>query len=152
MVPAGHRSGIGDPLDQAPALDLRERQAGRPVAQVERLPQLALREHVGMGQQVAVDERDGRLDAPRGAHVAPRARERQPDRLGVRPLGSGVVGPTVVAGPVGAPSDVVVRGIGREVAGEVAIGATLAGAADTGRRDGAATSRRVSGLMAPCAT
>ena len=73
---------LRDALDDAPRLGLGQGQAGGPVAEAERLADLALGERLLAGHQVGLDPGDRRGDAPGGAHLAPRLGELEPDRLG----------------------------------------------------------------------
>ena len=70
------------PFDEAPGLRLGEGQARGPVAQPERLADLALGQRRLVGEQVAVDAGDRRRDAPGGAHLAPGVGQLAADRLG----------------------------------------------------------------------
>ena len=62
---------LRDAFHQAPRDRLREREARRAMRQAERLADLALRQRRLPGQEVRLDSRDRRRDAPRGAHLAP---------------------------------------------------------------------------------
>ncbi len=75
-------SRLRDALDDPPRLGLGQGQAGRPVAEPQRLADLALGQWFLAGHQVRLDPGDGRSDAPRRAHLAPRLRQLDPDRLG----------------------------------------------------------------------
>ena len=81
---AADAAGLRDALDDAPRLGLGEGQARGPVAQAERLANLALGQRLLARHQVGLDAGDRRRDAPRGAHLAPRLGELEPDRLGGR--------------------------------------------------------------------
>ena len=85
-----HPPRLRDPLDEAPRLGLGEGEAGRPVAQAQRLADLALRERLAAGHQVGVDAGDRGRDAPRGAHLAPGVGEASADLLGDRGRGAGI--------------------------------------------------------------
>ncbi len=85
-VPAGPRrpdpSRLGDALDDPPRFGLGEGQAGGPVAEPERLADLALGQRFLAGHEVGLHPGDRRRDAPRRAHLAPRLGQLDPDRLG----------------------------------------------------------------------
>ncbi len=79
--PASDAAGFRDALHEAPGLRLRQCQARCPVAEVQRLADLALGQGLLPGHQVGVHARDRGRDAPRGTHLAPGIGQLQPDLL-----------------------------------------------------------------------
>ena len=75
---------LRDALDDPPRLRLGEREAGGPMAQPERLADLALGQRLLAGHEIGLDAGDRRRDAPRRAHLAPGLGELEADRLGDR--------------------------------------------------------------------
>ena len=81
-TPPTDASRLGNSLDDAPLLGFREREAGRPMAQVQGLAHLAFRERLLPGHQVGMHPRDRGRNSPCRAHLAPCVRQLSTDGFG----------------------------------------------------------------------